>query len=322
MNTNKIIPREVQGQHCIKLLPLFRESIGQAGESPHLHSHGQVLALDVRSTNLAHIRVSKDGDLFTADALGGRIAGFTLGISGIQFNQLRKLYALRSQAENNGIPVRRESVRSDLETALSCGGQLFRKGYSISFRASAQVPSEHQLTVAFDGNKRVGITNRDFISPLFDFSLFLHSDVSPKLITLDVLDSHTVDAFVHQLLAFLARKGEKIQNGSRVNASYAGSGADGATLDQVLQNAHSFFFGQDHVAKRLWLWLYERLVALGTAISLLSFSVSPKLLSWDVAGLAGHFVSFSEQHKNIQWRKHCQEKSCIEGKKVFSGGIQ
>jgi hypothetical protein len=131
-----------------------------------------------------------------------------------------------------------------------------------------------------------------------------------------------VNALCHQALAFLASEGEKIQNGSRVNPGYSGSGADAATLYQVLQNAYSLFFGQDHVAERLWLNLHERLPALWAAISLLPLSILPKLLSGAIASLTVHFVSFREKHKSIKPRKHCQGKSCGERKKVLAGGIQ
>jgi hypothetical protein len=118
-----------------------------------------------------------------------------------------------------------------------------------------------------------------------------------------------VDALVHQLLAFLAREGEKIQNGSWMHSGDSGSSANRATLYQVLQNAHSLSFGQDHVTERPWLYFYERLLALWAAIPLLTLPVLPKLLSWHVAGLAVHFISPREQHNSIHSRKHCQVKN-------------
>jgi len=139
---------------------------------------------------------------------------------------------------------------------------------------------------------------------------------------LNVFDPQALDTLAHQAFAFIASEREKIQDGSRVNAGYSGSGADAATFNQVLQNTHSLFFGQDHLAEWLWLYLYERLAALLAAIPLLALSVLPKLLGWNVAGLAVHFVSFSEQHKIIKSRKHCQAKSYGEEKKVYCGGIQ
>jgi hypothetical protein len=42
VDSDEVVPREVQGHHWVQHLPLFAESIGQAGESPHLHPHGEV----------------------------------------------------------------------------------------------------------------------------------------------------------------------------------------------------------------------------------------------------------------------------------------
>ena len=311
MNTNEIIPREVQGQHCVKLIPFLRESIGQTGESTHLHSHGQVLSLNVRGTNFAYIGIPEHWDLLASDTLSGRVPRFGFGSRSILFDQLRELNALRSQAQHNGILVRCEAVRGHLKTSLCCRSQLFRESYCIPLGSSSQVPSEYQLTAPLDSDKRIGIADRGFVFPFFGFGLFLHSDVSPKLITLHVFDSQVVDALIHQSLAFLASETQEIENRSRMYASDARSGANRATFDQVLQNAHGFLFGQDHVAERSWLYFYERLPTFWAAISLLTLPVLPELLSWQVADSAVHFVSSREQHKSIKSRKQCQAKSFV-----------
>jgi hypothetical protein len=98
----EIVPSEVERQQSVKLFPLLREGIGQACESPHLHSHGQILTLDVRGANLLHVGFSENRNLFASDTLGRRVPGFTFGTGGIQFDQLCELYPLRPQAENNG----------------------------------------------------------------------------------------------------------------------------------------------------------------------------------------------------------------------------
>jgi len=318
MNTNKIIPRKVQSQHGIELLPLFRERIGQAGEPAHLHSHGQVLPFDMGSADLAHIGVAEDRNLFASDAFGGRVPYLCLGRSGIQLDQLCELDALHAKAHHNSILVGFESVRGDLKAAFSSRSQLFRKGYRIAFAKPSKVPSQNQFAVPFDCDERPGVADSDIVTAFADLGFFFHSDVSPKLIALHFFDSQPVDALVHQSLTANASEGEKIQNGSRVDSGYSGSAADAATLHQVLQNAHSLFFGQDHIAERFWLYLYERLAALRAAIPLLILAGLPKLLGWYVAGWAVHGVSSREQHKIIKHSKHCQEKSAlIREKSVF-----
>lgn len=319
VDSAEIVPSEIEGEHCVKFVPLFRKRIRQTGKSTHLHSHGQVLALDMRSANLAHIGIPEDGNLFATGAFGRRVAGFALGTGGIELHQLREVNALNTQAQDNSILIGLKSIGRNLEITLSGRCDLLRESYRVPLGTTAKVPSEDQFTVALNSNERPGIAKGDFIFALCSLRLFLHADVSPKLIALHVFDPQTMDTFVHQAFAPLASKREKIQNGSRVNPSDAGSRADAATLYQVLQNSDGFFFGQDHVAEWSWLYLYKRLPALWAAVSLLTLPVLSKLLSWDVTGLAVHSVSSLEQHKNIKLRKHCQEKSEAKAKKNSLG---
>jgi hypothetical protein len=94
-----------------------------------------------------------------------------------------------------------------------------------------------------------------------------------------------------------------------MHPSYSGSGSHRATFYQVLQDAHSLFFGQDHISEWPCVWLREGLFAGGTAVSLLAISVLPELISWLIAGWAVHFGSSRYQRKSIKLFKHCQEKN-------------
>src|SRR5438876_10452836 len=76
----EIIPAEVQRQHSVEFLPFLRERIGQAGESPHLHSHREIRPLDMRRADVAHVRVAVDDGLLTASTFGGRVPRFVLRI--------------------------------------------------------------------------------------------------------------------------------------------------------------------------------------------------------------------------------------------------
>ena len=153
MYAAEIVPSEIQSQHRIELLPIFRESIGQASKSAHVHSHREVLTLDMRSADLAHVGMSEHWNLLAADTLGRRVPGFTLEISGVQFHQLREVNPLRPEAKNNGVLVRSESVRSYLKTTLCCRSQFLCESYSVPFGAPPQVPSEHQLAVTFNSRQ-------------------------------------------------------------------------------------------------------------------------------------------------------------------------
>lgn len=151
-----------------------------------------------------------------------------------ELHQLRKVHALRPQAQHNGILIRLEPVRGDLEASLGGRRQFLREGNRIAFGAAPQVPSQNHLAMSLDGNECPGISERDIILALFGLRLFLHADESPHLITLHFFDPQPVDAVFHQPLTSLASEGEKIQDRAGMHASYSGIGPHRATLDQVL----------------------------------------------------------------------------------------
>jgi len=312
----EVVPRKVEGEHGVKLLPLFRERIGQPGESAHLHSHGQVLALDMGCADLGRVRATEHGNLLAPDTLSRAVARLALGGGGVELHQLGKVHALRPQAQYNGITVRREAVRGHLEAALSGRSESLCERHRVALGAASKMPCENQLAMALNRDKRPGIADCGFIPALCRFGLFLHAYVTPQLIALYVFDPQTLNAIRHEALALLASQTQKVQDRPGMDASNTGSGADAATLYQVLQDADGLLFGQDHVTEGLWLLLYERLLALGAAISLLALAVFPESLGWRVAGWAVHFVSPIEQHKNIESRKHCQEKSYVFREKI------
>jgi hypothetical protein len=322
VNSAEIIPSEIKSQHSVKFLPLFRESIGQAGESAHLHSHGQVLALDMRGADVFRVGVSEHGNLFASNTIGGRIADFTLSAPGIQLDQLCEVNALDPKTKDHRILIGLEPVRGDLETALCSRSQLFRECHGVSLRAPSKVPCQNELAVALNGNKCPRIPDRGFISTLLNLGLFLHSYIAPQFIALYILDPQPMNAVIHQSLASLASQGQETQNRLWMDAGDSGSGTDRAAFNQVLQDADGLSLGQEHVAKRLGLRLDEGYLAGCTAIPLVPLPVFPELVGGLVAGWAVHFVSprLTTQQYNIA--QALSRTILCWSKKYSLGGIQ
>ena len=90
VNPNEIVPSGTEGQRRVKLLPLLRKGIDQAGESARLHSHGQVLSLGVRRADSIAVGTPEDRSGLAPDALSRRIARFALRIGSSRFHHLRE----------------------------------------------------------------------------------------------------------------------------------------------------------------------------------------------------------------------------------------
>jgi hypothetical protein len=56
VDTAEVVIGEVQSDSGSQVLPFFRERIREPSQTANLHSHGEVLAFDVRSANPLVIR--------------------------------------------------------------------------------------------------------------------------------------------------------------------------------------------------------------------------------------------------------------------------
>lgn len=62
MDSHEIVRDEIQGERSIVVLPFLAEGIRLPGESANLHSHGQVLALDMRRAKPVGVGLTGDRD--------------------------------------------------------------------------------------------------------------------------------------------------------------------------------------------------------------------------------------------------------------------
>jgi hypothetical protein len=60
VDSHEVVIGKVQGKCGVMILPLFAESVRQSSESANLHTHGQVLALDMAGANLIRVGIADD----------------------------------------------------------------------------------------------------------------------------------------------------------------------------------------------------------------------------------------------------------------------
>jgi hypothetical protein len=77
----EVVPREMQRQGRSKVVPLLGEPVCQTGESPHAHSHRQILALNVRGANPVLVWVTIDGSGNRLSQAGKTVAAYISGTS-------------------------------------------------------------------------------------------------------------------------------------------------------------------------------------------------------------------------------------------------
>src|ERR1043166_845708 len=120
MNAGEVVISKVQAQRGPVVLPLLAEAIGQPRKAPDLHSHGEVLALDVRRADSGRIGITHNWDYLRGNHFGRRITRFPCDRGAIDLDELSKVHAIR-KGVFDGRAVRHKAVRGDVETLRSSG---------------------------------------------------------------------------------------------------------------------------------------------------------------------------------------------------------
>src|SRR5256886_13110876 len=116
VHPTKIIPREMQAHSCFQVRQLLAESIGQAGEPPELHSHGQVLALNEAGRDVLGIGIALSNLGYNPrDAWWGvpRFGRIELPVVAKHLRELGEVY-VRPKALRDAHGVVIEAIRSEL----------------------------------------------------------------------------------------------------------------------------------------------------------------------------------------------------------------
>src|SRR3954452_23991674 len=141
VRTAEVIKGEEQRQRRFQVLPLLREGIRQARESPHLHSDSEVLTLNYRGTDSARVGVAKDDFRFCIHHNGWRVAAFVAFGSRIDFDELREVNVFMLKLTNERIAILREAISGHLKAiVISRGRELLGKLERVLAGAPSKMP--------------------------------------------------------------------------------------------------------------------------------------------------------------------------------------
>jgi hypothetical protein len=139
MNTAEIVIREVQSDSGLQVRQLFAERIREPRQSPHRHSHGQVLPFHKTGRDEVRVGVALSDFGYTPrDAPWGvpRFGSIELPVVAKHFRELREVY-VRSKALRNTHCVMVQPVRRELHAARKPMMQVPQKGPSVGANALA-----------------------------------------------------------------------------------------------------------------------------------------------------------------------------------------
>lgn len=241
MNLTEVKREYEQRNSGFHVFPFAAETVGQARQSAHSHSDGEVRSFDMAGTDQIAIRITDPRLNHNALQFAGGVARRAFRHSRVNLNQLTIIDSC-SQAERNGVRISIHAVSRQLKVARRGFIQLFNKDFGILPIATAKMPSKDQLASSFDCEKRPRITLAFVIRVAL--VTFLAIAKSPKLIRLDFIDLKAVNPVLQDALAFISSDFEDAKHGRNSYVAQSGSAANATAFGQTIKDAKEFFVGQ------------------------------------------------------------------------------
>ena len=184
MNLAKVIEHEMQRHGMGVILDLLAKRVRQAREAAHMHSHREVLALNVAGRNMALVGVAGNHRALCADESRWAVAtrhalrGRRLAVALFEHSVIR----IGAEDFFNRFGVVGPAVRSDLRSTDNASREVVQKLNRRGRGAWANHVGHHQAAVGIDGGPRPHIA--PFVEFLFWHVLLLRADKRPDFINL------------------------------------------------------------------------------------------------------------------------------------------
>ena len=104
MDSREVVVHEVQGDGVGVVLYFLAEGVGQPREPTHLHSHREVLALDIARRHVLWVRIATDLSLPGSVALSRGIAVIPVWLRPEQFDKHR-IVNLPAESAVDGLKI-------------------------------------------------------------------------------------------------------------------------------------------------------------------------------------------------------------------------
>ena len=289
VNAAEVVEGEPQAVGAPQVVPLLAEGIGKARHAAHLHTDGEILALDMAGANPLLFGVAHDWDLLRTDDFGGAVPALPVLIRAVDLD-VHGVVATVAERSGDCGDVGLETIGGDLEPLL--GGSRVAQAFNENVRGGL-IPApksevEHELGMALHGHVAVGIALGIVI--LFGGQLvgFLLGHVAPDFIGLDIGNRDVHNQPAHELFAAFPGEHQGLHDRVAIHAGNPHRGADGVAFQQEFESDEHFFLRQVHLAKSEAMGFGIGLVALRAAKPEQPVAVRSEALTLHIAGFASH----------------------------------
>lgn len=242
MNSDVIAIHEMNGDCVGVIVDLLGEPICQSREAAHIHSHREVLPLDIAGAYMFWVGVSTHGLHVASDADRRRIASFVLKGSPINLVQLC-IVNIHTEGILHRFQVRFVPVSSDLDTPMDATGGVFHKVHCPIGTPTADEITNDKLCVGVNSDPCPNVTPSDFLFRGADILGFC-ADICPYFVTLETTNADLANMLVVVLHAGLAEIDEQSGNSISSNSRHSRCRVDAIAFDQSRDDPNPLLFAQ------------------------------------------------------------------------------
>jgi hypothetical protein len=274
---------------------LFAETVRQARQSAHLHSHREVLPFHKRSAHMGGVRIPASHSGYNLRELWWGVppvGAVVLPVVPKQLCELREIN-INSEALGNGLSVKVESVSRKLDAVSHPLRQFPAKHLRRVHRAFSDHVRGDELCVGVHRNENPLIANLIRRFPFADVFVFLHNE-RENFVRLYSLAARMLHPFAHYSIAPCSGFEKQVHDRVAIQPRHSLCAANGATLNQALNRSCREFGLRDHRGSRQLCVRFAESGTAGSAAPTLNPALTevPKLFAVVVlASTAGHGFS-------------------------------
>ncbi|SRR5258708_6900980 len=232
MNPRKVIVHVKQGDHRNMVLDLLSEGIRQASEAPHVHSHVEILSLDVAGRNVLLIGLADHFDSLGAKTLRRAIPLLSLDrIVAIDLDQLRVING-GPKSIRDSRQIHLVAVRGQLDSVLEPASNVLKELGSTPGVPPSNEPTQHQLGIGVNRGERPDITGDSFLGNLRRYVLLFGVAERPDFVDLNPLGGNVADNIALVLRTGRTHANQQAKDSALRYAGHADGRTNRASFDQ------------------------------------------------------------------------------------------
>ena len=166
MNPAEIVVHVEQSYRVNMIVDLLAESVCQSRESAHVHTHGEILALDETSRDVLRIGRANDFYALCAKTLCGAVSLVPFRVVTVDLHQLRVIDLVRKRIRD-GAQIHFVAVRCDLDAIRHPRCHVLKERASKPGVPVSNHPTKNKLRICVNCHKRPDIADNPIPLKLF-----------------------------------------------------------------------------------------------------------------------------------------------------------